>query len=309
MMTERLYLSFLRENGLPQIPKWAIHLPQKWKKNYILKYCPYIEKEQDEILYCHLQVTKEQYFQKAWREVVKTYLEKQKKAGIQVVCAPMAADLPQGILPFATGKKLTTLFAMEGGILALERMRKTLAESRWVIADGNTAKTEQLLALLPETINHVAICTDRPEAFAAWKEEMLAERGIVAEIFTSYGNPTFREADVVLSCVKDGIAMVYALQKKAFFLDLVGNRRLLETLAQRRPDVMTSDNLFFLAERVQQAASEAEAWAYCKDKAFRTFFHDNGQVLQAKEGVAGMGIFPAGFQIGEKRRKILKNQA
>ncbi len=308
-MKERLYLSFLQEHGLPQMPKWAMHLPNKWKKAYILKYCPYIEQEQNEILHCHLQVTKEQYFQSAWREVVKTYLEKQKKAGIQVVCAPMAADLPQGILPFATGKKLTTLFAMEGGILALERMGKSLAESRWVIADGNTDQTEQLLALLPETINHVAICTDRPESFAVWKEEMLEERGIVAEVFTSYGNPTFREADVVLSCVKDGIAMVYALQKNAFLLDLVGNHRLLEMLAQRRPDVMTSDNFFFLAERVQQAASEAEAWAYCKDKVFRTFFHNNRQVLQAKEAVSGMGIFPAGFQIGEKRRKILKNQA
>lgn len=307
-MIERLYLSFLRENELPQIPKWAIYLPEKWKKAYILKHCPYIQKEENDILYCRLQTTKAQYFQTAWRKVVKTLLEEQKQAGVQVVCSPMAADLPQGILPFATGKKLTTLFAIDGAMLALERMGKSLEESRWVIADGNTPQTEILLSLLPETINHVAIWTDRPEVFADWKEEMLEERGIVAEVFTSCGNPTFREADVVLSCIKEGIAMVYALQKGAFLLDLAGNRHLLETLAQRRTDVITSDNFFFLAERVQQVACEAEAWAYCKNKVFRAFWRDTKQALQAKEILSEMGISPVGFQIGEKRRKILKNQ-
>ena len=177
-----------------------------------------------------------------------------------------------------------------------------------MIADGKTPQTEILLSLLPETINHVAIWTDRPNAFIQWQEEMLSERGIVAEVFSSCGNPAFREADAVLSCVKDGISMVYALQKEAFLLDLAGNGHLLETLAQRRADVITTDNFFFLAEKPQQIACEAEAWAYCKNNQCRTFWHDTQIAIQAKQSLSEMGIVPVGFQIGEKRRKILKNQ-
>ncbi len=307
-MPERLYLSCLRQKEQPQIPKWAMYLPEKLQKSYILKYCPYIQKQYDDILHCRLQITKEQYFQTAWRDVAKTLLEQAKQSGVCVVCSDMAADLPQQILPFATGKKLTTLFAIEGATMALERMGKSLSQSRWVIADGKTPQTEILLSLLPETINHVAIWTDRPNAFIQWQEEMLSERGIVAEVFSSCGNPAFREADVVLSCVKDGISMVYALQKEAFLLDLAGNGHLLETLAQRRADVITTDNFFFLAEKPQQIACEAEAWAYCKNNQFRTFWHDTQIAIQAKQSLSEMGIVPVGFQIGEKRRKILKNQ-
>ena len=305
-MSKRCEVRCLRQKTQEQGPFWVSYLPAGWRERYILRHRPYVVTEEGEQISISLQTDGNSCYLPVWREAAQQALQEAKASGAVIAVSPLAADLPQDILPFADGRRLTALFAGEGVAEALRRMGKDPHACRLVVADGNGVQA--VLATLPENINHLGVWTDRAEEFMVWQEEMLEERGLVTEVFASLGHAAFRSADAVISCAKDGKGMVYAFAKQAFCLDLGANCGLLHNVTQQRQDVQMADGLCFSIEQGHLLAADAEAWAYCKIEAFRTCFH-NWTPQTAKEAKAALiaaGVRPIGLQLFGKRCKIRK---
>lgn len=297
-------LTFLRHMHDRILPKWMRRMPEKWKEHYALHHLPFLQSETDSGIEICMQTDQEGYFSPVWREQTKLALEQAKAQGAIIALSPMAADMPKGILPFANGKHLESLFAVEGAALALERMGKEREEANYIIADGTFAPI--LLDCLPLWVNHLGIVTDRPAFYVPYQEEFLSERGLVMEIFSSVGNPIFRDGDAVLSFAKGGRGMVYAMKDNSFFLDLAGNKSLLTHFAEARQNIVTADGFFFKQEEKEYSCMEAEAYAFCLCPSFRQFFTENGNAEEARDALFELGFFPCGFSIGNHRRKILR---
>ena len=218
---EIINITCLRQKSQRHRPKWVGKLPERLAEKWQLKYCPWVETAEG--CWC-LQTDRDGCFLPPWREKARELLEQAAKQGAKIALSPMAADLPQDILPFATGRKLYAIFGAEGAATGLEAMGKRPEGASFVVADGGGWETEAVLAALPGWVNRLGILTDRQPFFVSWQERFLEERGLVVEVFSSVGYGVFREADVVLSCAKGNGAMAYALAEGAVFLDLVGSR-------------------------------------------------------------------------------------
>lgn len=302
---EIVHITCLRQKSQRRRPKWVGKLPEGLGEKWQLKHCPWVETAEG--CWC-LQTDREGCFLPPWREKAKELLEQAAKKGAKIVLSPMAADLPQDILPFATGKKLYPLFGAEGAAIALEAMGKRPEGASFVVADGGGWETEAVLSALPGWVNRLGILTDRQPFFLSWQERFLEERGLVVEVFSSVGYGIFREADVVLSCAKGNGAVAYALGEGAVFLDLVGNGTVTEQMALRRPDVLAADGFFFGTSKEMEAGALAEARAYCEKEMFRIYFDALGGE-KAAEAKAQLGqLCPVGFLLGGKRRKIPNKQ-
>lgn len=288
-------LNFLRSKEERELPFLVSHLPLSWQESYVLRHCPAVWQEEGSALSVCLQTNKEGYFSAPWREETKKALEEAKEKGAVIALSALAKDLPQGILPFADGKKLAGLFAAEGAALWLKRKGKTVEEVSFLLVDGGEEDIFSVLETLPENINACGILTDRPAAFAFWQEEMLAGRGLVLETISSCGQGLFRQADVVISWQKDGASLVYALKKGAFFLDLAGNQKMMERLASVRRDVAAADGFFFSLPQGKQYGAKAEVAAFLCCEDFRNYFLKREEPLQAKISLQEKSVLPIGI--------------
>lgn len=294
-----LKLTCLSEREKPSLPLMVRHLPQPWQQSYLLRFQPYIKDSND--TYC-LQTQKDCCFTPVWREAIRRVFQEAAQQGAKIILSPLWADLPQNILPIASGQKMMLLYAVEGCAAALQRMGKEAGEAYFVLVDDGSEKAAVLLELLPKDWNHIAILTDRPTYFVDWQERLLAEQGLVIELFASVGHTVFRQADVVISCKGAGTEMLYALKEHAFFLDLGGNHTLLHQIAEHRADVCAVDGFLFSKEDApMQTDAEAEAAAYLQSKAFRFFFARSEEARLARESLT-FGI--KGFLSDGKRKKI-----
>lgn len=302
---EIINITCLRQKSQRHRPKWVGKLPESWAEKWQLKHCPWVETAEAAGCYC-LQTNGEGCFLQPWREKAAELLRQAADQGAKIALSPLAADLPQGILPFATGKKLCLLFGAEAAATALESLGKCPEGVSFVVADGGSWETEAVLAALPSWVNRLGILTDRQPFFASWQERFLEERGLVVEVFSSVGYGVFREADVVLSCAKGNGAMAYALAEGAVLLDLVGNGTVTENIALRRPDVLAADGFFFGTQKEMEAGDLTEARAYCENEMFQAYFDAPGAEKAAEAKVQLGQLCPVGFLLGGKRRKIVK---
>ncbi|MGN1231455.1 MAG: hypothetical protein ACI4TP_06095, partial [Anaerotignum sp.] len=162
-------------------------------------------------------------------------------------------------------------------------------------------------------VNHLAIFTQEPDTAEEIVRELYMERGLVTEVFASPKNPTFAEADVILSCGMEQRALEHILKKGAFWLDLAGNRPMLRRLMQLRPDVSAAEGFFFHVtaetgeKQVEGRMAEAEAFLQCGE-----FRQSWGFSLEEVEGEAVLlalrerGFAVSGFSAFGKRVKIRK---
>lgn len=290
------------ENGeQPKLPLVVRYLPKQWQKTYLLQLQPYIKKEND--VYC-LQAHREDCFTCVWREKILQLFQEAAQQGAKIVLSPLWADLPQDVLPLATGRKVMLLYAAESCAIALHRMGKEVAQAHFVLVDDGSQKIEILLEMLPTDWNHIAILTDRPAYFSHWQQQLLAQQGLVLELFASVGNASFRQADVVISCKGTGTEMLYALKEDAFFLDLGGNHTLLHKIAEHRPKICAVDDLVFVqGEDMIHTSAELEALCYLQSREFRFFFARQDDAQAARESLP---FVVKGFLSEGKRKKIKK---
>lgn len=303
-----LILNCLQEKERPQLPSFLYHLPQSWQQYYLLRYQPW--RKTDESTYC-LQTDRENCFRQPWREKAAQLLQTAQENGAKIVISPLAADLPQGILPFATGRHLTLLCCMQGAEEALRRKQIAKEQARFVLIDGGTEDTHLLLSLLPDWVNHFALCTDHPVDFMDWQEDMLANRGLVTELFSSLGHQALKQAHVVLTLRSHSKSLVHTVASDAYVCMPYGNPALLAAFQQQRPDVAAVDGFFFSQNGTRIPCTQAEAWAYCHIAPF-ALFHQTKSQTAAKNALLAFqeqDFCVCGFQSGTKTCKIAKKQS
>ena len=110
-MSKRCEVRCLRQKTQAQVPFWVSYLPAGWRERYILRHRPYVVTEEGEQISISLQTDGNSCYLPVWREAAQQALQEAKASGAVIAVSPLAADLPQDILPFADGRRLTALCA------------------------------------------------------------------------------------------------------------------------------------------------------------------------------------------------------
>ena len=157
-------------------------------------------------------------------------------------------------------------------------------------------------------MNRLAIFTQEPETAEGVVQRLYAERGLMAEVFSSPKNAALGAADVVLSCGMEQRAYEHILKRGCIWLDFAGNRPVLRRLRSLRPDISAAEGFFFrmAAEGGEQMEGRlAEARAYLGCAAFREGFSaedwDGERLFSALQE---KGFSVSGFSAFGKRVKI-----
>ncbi|MBR3992502.1 MAG: hypothetical protein IKI92_01410, partial [Anaerotignum sp.] len=236
--------------------------------------------------------------------------EQLKKEGAEVIIPPIEGELPQGILPYADGRRLTNLFAFEGAAEALRRQGKNPEECRYLLVGGNEDNWRTALTSAGNEVNHLAIFTLDPDSAKKLTQELFEERGLMTEVFSSPKNQVFRQADVVFGCGMEQRAYEFMLKEGTIWIDLAGNRPVLRRLVEHRPDVFVTDGFFLKREDMQMEGRMAEAEAFLSCPIFRENFRFLLAAAARNEMLCELqekGYVVSGFSALGKRVKIRRN--
>lgn len=299
---------FLEEGEEPVLPKWTKLLPQRWRQRKTVDTYPYTLTRVDGVLTGILQVERTAALTADWRRGAVRLLAALEEAGAAIIVPPAEGEFPRERLPFAEGRRLAQLFAFAGAAEALRRQGRNPEESAFLLAGGEPHIWGRVLSSLGNEVNRLAIFTQEPEATEGVVQRLYAERGLMAEVFSSPKNAVLGAADVVLSCGMEQRAYEHILKRGCIWLDFAGNRPVLRRLRSLRPDISAAEGFFFrmAAEGGEQAEGRlAEARAYLGCEAFREGFSAEDwdgerlfSVLQEK------GFAVSGFSAFGKRVKI-----
>lgn len=303
---------FLEKGEEAVLPRWARLLPKSW--GYLEKHRPYRLEWDETGITGILQVQREGALSAPWRKAALSLLDALEKEGVAIVVPPAEGEFPREGLPFAEGRRLAALFAFQGAAEALKRQGKNPEECSYLLAGGEPGIWRAALTSMGNEVNHLAIFTQEPDTAEEIVRELYMERGLMTEVFASPKNPTFAEADVILSCGMEQRALEHILKKGAFWLDLAGNRPMLRRLMQLRPDVSAAEGFFFHVsfgnEEKQMEGRMAEAEAFLQCSNFRQSW--DFPLEEAERDVLlfelqERGFAVSGFSALGKRVKIRRN--
>ena len=300
---------FLEKGEAAELPKWVAFLPKNGRRKYIEIRKPfYIRREKDGVT-AVLQTEAANSMEKVWRKHAETLLERMKKEGAEIIIPPIEGELPRHILPLADGRRLMTLFAFRGAAEALKRQGKQPAECFYLLVGGEAEIWRQVLVSMGNEVNHLAIFTSDIGQAKQLEQELLTERGLLAEVFASPKNPAMGQADVVFGCGMEQLAYEHMLKKGAVWIDLAGNRPVLRRLAARRQDAAVIDGFYFGRKQGQRDGRQAEAEAFLSCVDFREIrkhspVREDGEKMLCELEEMGFGV--SGFSLMGKRVKIRK---
>ena len=190
----------------------------------------------------------------------------------------------------------------------MRRQGRNPEESAFLLAGGEPHIWGRVLSSLGNEVNRLAIFTQEPETAEGVVQRLYAERGLMAEVFSSPKNAALGAADVVLSCGMEQRAYEHILKRGCIWLDFAGNRPVLRRLRSLRPDISAAEGFFFrmAAEGGEQMEGRlAEARAYLGCAAFREGFSaedwDGERLFSALQE---KGFSVSGFSAFGKRVKI-----
>lgn len=299
---------FLEEGEEPVLPKWTKLLPQRWRQRKTVDTYPYTLTRVDGVLTGILQAERTAVLTADWRRGAVRLLAALEEAGAAIIVPPAEGEFPRERLPFAEGRRLAQLFAFAGAAEALRRQGRNPEESTFLLAGGEPHIWGRVLSSLGNEVNRLAIFTQEPETAEGVVQRLYAERGLMAEVFSSPKNAALEAADVVLSCGMEQRAYEHILKRGCIWLDFAGNRPVLRRLRSLRPDISAAEGFFFrmAAEGGEQAEGRlAEARAYLGCEAFREGFSaedwDGERLFSALQE---KGFAVSGFSAFGKRVKI-----
>ena len=248
---------FLEEGEEPVLPKWTKLLPQRWRQRKTVDTYPYTLTRVDGVLTGILQAERTAVLTADWRRGAVRLLAALEEAGAAIIVPPAEGEFPRERLPFAEGRRLAQLFAFAGAAEALRRQGRNPEESAFLLAGGEPHIWGRVLSSLGNEVNRLAIFTQEPETAEGVVQRLYAERGLMAEVFSSPKNAALGAADVVLSCGMEQRAYEHILKRGCIWLDFAGNRPVLRRLRSLRPDISAAEG-FFSAWR-QRAESRRRA--------------------------------------------------
>lgn len=303
-------IRFLEKGEQAVFSKGGRMLPKGLQRKYIETCRPYRLTAERDVLTGILQTDAETGRTQVWRKKACRLMEQLKKEGIEIVIPPVEGELPKDILPFADGKRLTTLFAFEGAEEALRRQGKNPEECRFLLAGGNEGIWRSALTSMGNLVNHLAIFTIDPNGAKELAQELFEECGLMTEVFSSPKNPVFGQADVVFGCGMEQRAYEYMLKDGAVWIDLAGNRPVLKRLRENRSDVAILDGFFFRRGKKQTDGRFVEADAFLSCDIFRENWRFPLAEAAREEMLCELkekGYAVSGFSMLGKRVKIKKN--
>ena len=106
------------------------------------------------------------------------------EAGCRHHCAACRGEFPREWLPLPRGR-LAQLFAFAGAAEALRRQGRNPEESAFLLAGGEPHIWGRVLSSLGNEVNRLAIFTQEPETAEGVVQRLYAERGLMAEVFSS----------------------------------------------------------------------------------------------------------------------------
>lgn len=299
---------FLEEGEEPVLPKWTKLLPQRWRQRKTVDTYPYTLTRVDGVLTGILQAERTAALTADWRRGAVRLLAALEEAGAAIIVPPAEGEFPRERLPFAEGRRLAQLFAFAGAAEALRRQGRNPEESAFLLVGGEPHIWGRVISSLGNEVNRLAIFTQEPETAEGVVQRLYAERGLMAEVFSSPKNAALGAADVVLSCGMEQRAYEHILKRGCIWLDFAGNRPVLRRLRSLRPDISAAEGFFFrmAAEGGEQAEGRlAEARAYLGCEAFREGFSaedwDGERLFSALQE---KGFAVSGFSAFGKRVKI-----
>lgn len=302
-------IRFLEKGEQAVLPAGGKLLPKGWQKVYAERRKPFRLEEEGDRLTAILQTEKENAMTAIWRKNTARLLEILKKKGAAIVIPPAEGDLPGDLLPFAAGRRLVNLFAFRGAAEALKRQGKNPEACTYLLAGGNPKTWRGALISMGNEVNRLAIFTPDPDGAKDLVQELFAERGLMAEVFSSPKNPVFQQADAVFGCGMEQRAYEYMLQEGAVWIDLAGNRPVLRRLQERRRDMAVMDGFFFRRGKKQKEGRFAEAEAFLSCPIFRENWQFSLAEAAGKEMLGELqerGYAVSGFSALGKRVKIVK---
>ena len=208
---------FLEEGEEPVLPKWTKLLPQRWRQRKTVDTYPYTLTRVDGVLTGILQAERTAVLTADWRRGAVRLLAALEEAGAAIIVPPAEGEFPRERLPFAEGRRLAQLFAFAGAAEALHRQGRNPEESAFLLAGGEPHIWGRVLSSLGNEVNRLAIFTQEPETAEGVVQRLYAERGLMAEVFSSPKNAALGAADVVLSCGMEGEHFGLVLDRTAFF--------------------------------------------------------------------------------------------
>ena len=191
---------FLEEGEEPVLPKWTKLLPQRWRQRKTVDTYPYTLTRVDGVLTGILQAERTAVLTADWRRGAVRLLAALEEAGAAIIVPPAEGEFPRERLPFAEGRRLAQLFAFAGAAEALRRQGRNPEESAFLLAGGESHIWGRVLSSLGNEVNRLAFFTQEPETAEGVVQRLYAERGLMAEVFSSPKNAALGAADVVLSC-------------------------------------------------------------------------------------------------------------
>ncbi len=302
---EAARVRFLNEGEEPVLPKWTKLLPRGWRQRKLVDTYPYRLTREDGVLTGILQAERTAVLTADWRKGAVRLLAALDAAGASVIIPPAGGEFPRERLPFAEGRRLAQLFAFAGAAEALRRQGKNPEESAFLLAGGEPHIWGRVLSSMGNEVNRLAIFTQEPKAAEEVVQRLYAERGLMAEVFSSPKNPVLGAADAVLSCGMEQRAYEHILKKGCVWLDFAGNRPVLRRLRSLRPDISAAEGFFFCTEEGRAEGRLAEARAYLGCDAFRESFSAedwDGELLFSALQEKGFAV--SGFSAFGKKVKI-----
>ena len=302
-------IRFLAEGEAPPRPGWTRLLPAAWREYYTRSRSPYHIEEQAGVWEGILHTRKEGITGDGWRQNATALLDEMRQNGVGIVMPPAEGEFPQEGLPFAEGRKITSVFAFAGAAEALRRKGTEPAQASYLIAGGEPWLWEQAFSSMGNEVNRLSIYTEQKRAAEAVAERLYEECGLLVEVFSSPKNPAFAKADAILSCGLEQRSYEHILKQGCFWLDLAGNRPALRRLVRLRPDITAAEGFYFhtATEEGQTEGREAEADAYISCPVFRQCWkQDNNSGVEAFGELSAMGYRVSGFSALGKRVKVSK---
>lgn len=303
-------IRFLEKGEAARLPKGVKLLTKAARKKVVETCRPYRLTAERDVLTGILQTEAENGMTQVWRKNAVKLMERLKREGAEIIIPPIEGELPQGILPYADGRRLTNLFAFKGAAEALRRQGKNPEECRYLLVGGNEDAWRAALTSMGNEVNHLAIFTLDPDSAKELIQELFEERGLMTEVFSSPKNQVFSQADVVFGCGMEQRAYEFMLKDGAVWIDLAGNRPVLRRLMEKRPDVVAVDGFFFKKDGLQTEGRFAEAEAFLSCPIFR----ENWRFPLAEAARSEMlcelqekGYTVSGFSALGKRVKIRRN--
>lgn len=176
------------------------------------------------------------------------------------------------IIPCCSGFYPLVFFIMEMSLKALKIKDIRHQKSEFLIIDGLSDLTEEVLYLLHENVNFLSVVTNETEYFNDIISKIYNENGLNIQMISEV-NSYVKSADVIINCSLSEDNYDYYYKKGSIFFDLAGNKKGMSALQRKRGDMLIADGISLKYKDKFIDNKTLEAILYCTLNEFRKYLN------------------------------------